>query len=263
MAALKPSMLAYARVSYARELLGNTDGAIRAMKMAVTSAGGGEPAAWALVHLGNLHRDAGRLGRAEGAYREALARLEGYAPALGGLARVSWWRGDLEEASQLFAQALATAPVPEYAVGLGDVSAALGREADAEQAYARVEELNHAFAANGEMNQLDTALFDLDHDRDVVDALRRARTGYRFRPSIEGEHVLAWALYKNGRCADARKHSLRALRLGTKDTGALLHRSFIESCLGNDAAAHEFRSKALAVNPYALLTVGSPTIHRR
>jgi tetratricopeptide (TPR) repeat protein len=261
MAALRPSTLAYARVSYARELLGETEGAVEAMKMAVAAAGRGEPVAWALVHLGNLYRATGDLAPAARAYREALAHVDGYAPALGGLARVSWWRGDLEKAARLFERALATTPVPEYAVGLGDVSAVLGRDNEAERAYARAEGLERAFAASGELNQLDTALFDLDHDREVVDALRRARIGYRFRPSIEGEHVLAWALYKNGRCDEARKHSIRALRLGTKDTGALLHRSFIEECLGNHTAARSFRSKALAVNPYALLTVGSPKMH--
>jgi TRAP-type transport system periplasmic protein len=34
---------------------------------------------------------------------------------------------------------------------------------------------------------------------------------------VEGDHVLAWALYKNGLCAEARPVSLRSLRLGTLD----------------------------------------------
>jgi hypothetical protein len=75
--------------------------------------------------------------------------------------------------------------------------------------------------------------------------------------------VLAWALYKNGRCEAAKKHSIRALRLGTKDTGAMLHRSYIERCLGNSEASRSFRAKALEANPYALFTVGSPAVHRK
>lgn len=263
MAALKPGAVAYARISYARELLGETGAAVEAMMMAVSSAGrSGEPAAWANAQLGNLYLQSGRLRAARESHRRALSLFPGYAPALAGLGRAQWWRGRLPSAAQLFRLALERAPVPDYAVALGDVYAQMGREADAERAYERAEMLEHAFAANGGRNQLETALFDLDHDYDVPTALDRARIGRDFRPSIEGEHVLAWALYKNGRCAEAKEHSIRALRLRTKDTGALLHRSFIEACLGNEAAAREFRAKALDANPYALLTVGSPRIHR-
>jgi tetratricopeptide (TPR) repeat protein len=263
MAALKPGTVAYARISYARELLGDTEGAVEAMMMAV-SAGGktGEPAAWANAQLGNLYLNSGRLDAASESHRRALSLFPEYAPALAGLARAQWWRGRLPAAAELFRLALARTPVPDYAVALGDVYAQMGRSSEAEQSYEQAEMLERAFVTNGGRNQLEIALFNLDHDRQVAAALGQARTGQKLRPSIEGEHVLAWALYKNGHCAEAKKHSIRALRLGTKDTGALLHRSFIEACLGNDVAAREFRARALDANPYALLTVGSPRIHR-
>jgi tetratricopeptide (TPR) repeat protein len=264
MAALKPGAVAYARVSYARELLGDTDGAIEAMAMSVASAGHtGEPAAWANAQLGNLYLNSGRLAPAREAYRHALTALPGHAPAFAGLGRAAWWRGRLRSAARLFELALERAPVPDHAAALGDVYAQMGRAAQADRAYEKAEALEHTFAANGGRNQLETALFDLDHDRNVASALERARIGRDLRPSVEGEHVLAWALYKNGRCAEAKKHSIRALRLGTKDTGAMLHRSFIEACLGNRDAAKAWRARALAANPYALMTVGSPKIHRR
>jgi tetratricopeptide (TPR) repeat protein len=264
MASLKPGPVAYARISYARELLGETEAALEAMMMAVSSAGrSGEPAAWASAQLGNLYLGSGRLRAASESHRRALNFFPGYAPALAGLGRTEWWRGRLPSAAQLFRLALERAPVPDYAVALGDVYAQMGRSGAAEQAYEQAETLERAFVTNGGRNQLEIALFNLDHDREVAAALSQARIGQRLRPSIEGEHVLAWALYKNGYCAEAKKHSIRALRLGTKDTGALLHRSFIEACLGNDAAAREFRARALDANPYALMTVGSPRIHRR
>jgi tetratricopeptide (TPR) repeat protein len=262
MAALKPGTLAYARVSYARELLGETEAAIGAMRMAVAAAGSdGEPAAWANTHLGNLYLHSGRLGVARAAFHRALRAFPGYAPASAGLGRATWWQGRLRVAARLFALALERAPAPDYAVALGDIYHQMRLKSEAVEAYAKVEELEEAFATNGGRNQLETALFDLDHDRNVADALALARVGRAFRPSVEGEHVLAWALYKNGRCAEARKHSIRALRLGTKDTGAMLHRSYIERCLGNRSGARKFKEDALAANPYALMTVGSPRMH--
>jgi tetratricopeptide (TPR) repeat protein len=257
MVALRPSASGYARISYARELLGDTEGALAAMRLAVEASGAAaEPAAWATVHLGNLQLEQGRLERAAKLYRHALARLPGYAPAIGGLARVEFLLGHHRAAIGLYRDALARADLPEFATGLGDAYAALGRTADAEQAWERAVKLEAAFAAYGGRNDLETALFDLDHGRSLRDALARAREGQKARPSVEGEHVLAWALYRNGQCEEARTHSVRALRLGTKDTGALLHRSLIERCLGNVDAAVEFRERALAVNPYALVAFG-------
>lgn len=264
MVSLKPTAASYARISYARELLGRTEAAIAAMRRAVSAASAvPEPAAWALVNLGNLYAEAGRLERAAREYRHALVRFPSYAPALAGLARLAFWRGKLDEAVALYGEALAAQPLPEYAVGLGDASARLGRVEESEHAYRRAETLEEAFAANGGQNAVETALFDLDHDRNLVAALARAREGRRFRPSAEGEHVLAWALFKNGRCREARRHSVRALRLGTKDWGAMLHRSLIESCLDNEGRAKAFRQRALAVNPYALEAFGPLAAHRR
>jgi tetratricopeptide (TPR) repeat protein len=264
MVSLKPNAASYARISYARELLGRIESAIAAMRRAVTAASAvPEPAAWALVNLGNLYAEAGGLEGAAREYRHALVRFPSYAPALAGLARLALWRGKLDEAVALYREALAAQPLPEYAVGLGDASARLGRVEESEHAYRRAETLEEAFAANGGQNAVETALFDLDHDRNLVDALARAREGRTFRPSVEGEHVLAWALFKNGRCREARRHSVRALRLGTKDWGAMLHRSLIESCLENEGGANAFRNRALAVNPYALEAFGPLAAHRR
>lgn len=257
MVSLKPTVAAYARISYARELLGDTRAAIAAMRLAVRAARPTpEATAWALTQLANLYRESGRLGVAERGYGQALARVPGYAPALGALATVRQWQNRPGPAARLYRRALEAQPLPEYAVGLGDILAGMGRAAAAEAAYATAEELEGAFVANGGRNALETALFDLDHDWDLLDALARAREGRRLRPSVEGEHVLAWALFKNGRCLEARAHSIRALRLGTKDWGAMIHRSLIESCLGNEAAARAWRGRALGVNRYALVAFG-------
>jgi tetratricopeptide (TPR) repeat protein len=254
MATLKPGPVAYARVSYARELLGDTQRAIDAMQLAVdASLPSAETNAWSLTHLANLYRGTGRVDKAERLYHRALVRRPAYGPALEGLARVSASRGTLQRAVGLYRRALAARQEPGAAVGLGDVLTRLGRTRAARAAYAQAELLERRFAAYGGRNQLETALFDLDHDRALASALARAREGRDLRPSVEGEHVLAWALYKNGRCREARRHSIRALRLGTKDVGALYHRSLIERCLGDRGEAASFLARVQAIDPYFLV----------
>jgi tetratricopeptide (TPR) repeat protein len=251
MAALKPSLAAYARVAYARELVGRPRDAVAAMELAVRAGSvGGENTAWAFVELGNLHFNGGRLRPAERAYRGALARLPGYHRAQAGLARVRAAERRFAEAAALYRRAVDAVPLPEYAVGLGDTLTAAGRSDDARKAYALVDAVQRLFAANGVRTDLETALLDVDRGLRLGDALARAREAYGERKSIEAEDVLAWALYANGRCEEARRHSVAALRLGTLDALKLFHRGMIERCLGHGAESRAFLDRALDVNPY-------------
>jgi tetratricopeptide (TPR) repeat protein len=251
MAALRPNLASYSRVSYARELLGDPRGAIAAMRLAVgAGAGTVEPLAWTLVQLGNLYFENGRLGLAARAYREALAHFPGYVHAEAALGKVAAARGRYPEAIRRYQRAVERLPLPQYTGALGDVLRAAGREREAEEAFGAVDAIQRLLEANGVRTELETALFDLDHGRRAADALGRARLAYAERRSIESEDVLAWALYVNGRCNEARAHSARALRLGTRDALKLFHRGMIERCLGERAAERSFLRRALAINPH-------------
>jgi tetratricopeptide (TPR) repeat protein len=251
MAALKPNLASYSRVSYARELLGDREGALTAMRLAVAAgAGTVEPLAWTLVQLGNLYVDTGRLGPAARAYREALAHLPGYVHAEAGLARIAAARGQYREAIKLYARAVERLPLPQYEGALGDVLRLAGRQDDAARAFGAVDAIQKLLQSNGVRTDLETALFDLDHGRRPAEALARARLAYAERKSIDADDVLGWALFQNGRCGEARAHSIRALRLGTRDALKLFHRGMIEHCLGHDSASRVFLRRALTVNPH-------------
>ena len=125
-------------------------------------------------------------------------------------------------------RAVAVLPIPAYAIWLGDILEVSGQKAAARREYALVGAIEKLFAANGVRTELQTAVFDLDHDRSVADALARARTAYESAPSIYAEDALAWGLYRTGRCEEARTHSVRALRLGTRDALLVFHRAMIE-----------------------------------
>lgn len=253
MVALRPSASAYARISYARELTGDIPGAIEAMELAVDSAGIGEPAAWTRTLVGRLLLGDRQIEQARLRFREALAFVPAYPGAIAGLGAVEVARARPKQAIPYYRRAAAAAPVPEYAGTLGDLLARVGRHTEAERSWKRAEELEELFAANGGRNLLETAEFDLNHDRRVREALDLARRGYAERPSVEGEHVLAWALFKNGRCEEAREVSLRSLRLGTLDVDGLYHHSLIEACLGNGEAAARYEARVRTLDPVYLL----------
>ena len=251
MAALKPTAASYARVSYARELLGRTAAAIDAMKLAVSAAAAtGEPAAWTLVELGNLYYNSGRLRPAERAYREALARFPGYHRAEAGAGRVAAQEGG------------STRPSPSTGARSRPCRCPSTRPASARRwpRPAATPRRPRPTSSSTSMQQPPRGERRPHRARDGARRPRpeRRRRGrplaraeaYGERRSIEAEDVLAWALYRNGRCEEALGHSHRALRLGTRDALKLFHRGMIERCLGRPAgAARTFRA-ALDINPY-------------
>jgi tetratricopeptide (TPR) repeat protein len=251
MARLKPGLASYSRISYGRELLGQSAGAIQAMQLAVDAATSEpEPTAWTHWQLGKLYWSVGRIDAAEHEYRAALAAFPGYVYALDALAQVEVARGHTARAISLERRAVDEIPLPQFVGLLGDLYRSNGRPALARKQYELVGVIQRLLVANGVKTDLETALFDIDHGIRLRHALVLARRAQADRPSIDGDDVLAWALARNGRCSEALDWSREALRLGTRDALKLFHRGMIERCLGHDAAARSYLRDALTLNPH-------------
>jgi tetratricopeptide (TPR) repeat protein len=251
MARLRPSLSSYARVSYARELVGDVPGARRAMARALDAARGQqEPFAWTAVQLGKLDWATGHLGSAARWYRVALHAFPGYVYGLDALAQVHAARGHLRSAAALESQAVDAIPLPQFVGSLGDLERRLGHVRAAGKQYRLIGVIQRLLVANGVKTDLETALFDVDHAIDLPRALALARTAEADRPSIDGDDVLAWALARNGRCAEALPWSRRALRLGTRDALKFFHRGAIERCLAHEDKARTWFRRALELNPH-------------
>ena len=250
MALKAPGIASFSRVANARELIGRPKAAVAADELALEAdATIPEQIAWTMTQIGNVNFNMGRLGPAANAYRRALRRFPGYVHAEAGLARVEASEGHYREAIPRLRRAVSVLPIPAYVIWLGDILHLSGRQAAARREYALVGAIEKLFAANGVRTELQTAVFDLDHDRNVADALARARAAFESAPSIYAEDALAWGLYQSGRCREARTHSARALRLGTRDALLVFHRAMIERCLASASARSWFR-RALAINPH-------------
>jgi tetratricopeptide (TPR) repeat protein len=262
MVAAEPGPSAYARVAYGRELLGNRAGAAAVMRLVLESlAGHGEPAAWAHVELGKLLFGSGEAAAADRHYRAALRELPGYVYALDALARVEAARGHYVRASRLSRRAVDTVPLPQFVTTLADIFQATGRQAQAREQFALVGAVERLLRANGVRADLEIAQFYVDHGLRLRHALALARRAHAARPSIAGDDVLAWALVRNGRCAEALGWSKHSLRLGTRDATTFFHRGMAERCAGNRAEARRWFRRALALNPHFSL-LWSPIARR-
>jgi tetratricopeptide (TPR) repeat protein len=251
MDAYQPGVNSYARVSHARDLVGNVPGAIRVAKLAVdASLGLGEAEAWAHVQLGKLYWEVGRIADTGREDRAALRAFPGYALALDALAHVQAAQGQWRAAITSEQEAVNRIPLPQYVSALGDMYRATGQTALAQKQYATIAIIKRLLEANGVKTDLETAMFDADHMIRLKATLALARLAHSERPSIDGDDVLAWALERNGQCGQALVYSQQALRLGTRDALKMFHRGEIERCLGHSAPARTWFARALALNPH-------------
>lgn len=248
---LRPDMSSYSRISYIRELNGDTDGALEMMQAAVD---GGVPnlesTAWTRTQLGNLYFNTGKFEQAELEYVHTLSDRPGYIYALAGLGRVRAIQGEIDEAIELLTEATNVMPLPEFVITLGNLYQANGQTDAAQKQYDLVGAIEQLYTSNGVDMDMEIALFSADQNKDLAANAERASEAYANRPSIHAADVLAWALYKTGNYEEAKIYSEEALQLGTKDALKLFHAGMIAYRLGENAQAQEYLEQALAINPY-------------
>jgi tetratricopeptide (TPR) repeat protein len=243
--ALRVDLTSLARISYLRELHGNIDGAVAAMRQAAGSpALAPENTAYVETLLGNLLVYAGHPDEAAAAYDQALATVPNHAAAIAGLGRLAVGRGDLEEAIRRFQQASAILPLPEYVISLGEAQEANGDGVDAAKSYDLARAETQLFVAAGVDVDLELALFEADHG-DAVKALELAQAAYRTRQTVRTADALAWAYHRSGGPADAARLSAEALRLGSRDPLLLYHAGIIAGEAGDAADARADLAAAL------------------
>jgi tetratricopeptide (TPR) repeat protein len=245
---LKPSLPSYARVSYYRELHGDLDGALAAMRLAVSAGGGAENVAYVQTLLGSLQFQRGDLRAAGRAHRAALDRVPGYLPALAGLAGVTAAQGDLDAAIRRYRAVVAKSPVHEYNVALLEAELAAGRTAAARRDIRVIREQQALERAAGVNTDAELAVFEADHG-DASHAVRLGRSAVQAAPSVAAADAYGWALARVGRPHAALKWARRAVRLGTRDPLLLYHAGIVARDGGSRGLAQRWLARALELNP--------------
>ena len=140
--------------------------------------------------------------------------------------------------------AVATRPLPEYLILLGEVLEVQGKRVEAEEQYATVRAIQQLFAANGVDTDLELALFDADRGVDPEATFEKALASYKRRPTVYAADIVAWAAYKVGHLKDARQYMELALSLGTPDPRLAYHAGVISAASGDRASARFYFDRA-------------------
>lgn len=252
MVSIRPDLRSYSRISYLRELHGEVDGAIEAMKMAVSAAMPGyEQSAWCRLTLGNLYERYGQLDEAEMHYTICLQERPNYPFAIAALAGIEKKKGNLGKAAELLDKACAFIPEVGFYMDKADLLMAQGQEAEAQKLYAEIEGMFAEDAAAGHNMDLELAHFYLDIRNDTDKALAYAMKEYQRRPeNIDVNATLAGIYFDAGQLDKAKEHLGTALRTQTRDPELLLLGGMIKLETGDKKAGKAMLKDAFAQNPY-------------
>lgn len=242
------------RISYLSFISGDTIEAIRLMKIAVAEGAEAqipsENLAWLYYELGEYSVQAGDSSAANAAFLAALTIHPGDYRALASLAKLRANHGRYAEAIELYRKAIAVVPMPIFVAELGDLYAQSGDMADANLQYQLVEYIGKLGRINQVLHNRDLALFYADHNTNLTEALELAQKEFEVRHDIYTWDALAWALYKNGKLADAARASEQAMQFGTRDALLLFHAGMIAERMGRQEQARAKLKQALQINSH-------------
>ncbi len=219
MQVLKPSLEAYSRASYLREIYGDYPGAIAAMNMAVQAGlPGSEAQSWSRNILGELYYNTGNWAAAESAYTENLAMRPSYAPSMAGLAKVETKKKNYARALALLDSANAIMPQSSFQEQKADVYVQMGEAKKAMDTYAEVQKSLLA-DANSPDHSVSLELARSFIKTNQWDSAKKyAAMEYNIRPkNIDVNNELAWIAYNQKDVASAKEYLKTALSTGSKN----------------------------------------------
>jgi Flp pilus assembly protein TadD len=181
---------------------------------------------WYDLRLGDLNLRHGRYREARRLLDEGLGLRPDDWRLLAGRARLALKEGDGRLAVALGDSSLALHFDPATLALVAD-GWRLENQPELAEPYLRALEAAGSSAPRGGFHR-SWYLALLDHDRMVPLVLSRVAQDLTTRPDAQGWDLLAWALFKSGRLAEARGASTIALTLGTGDPDIERHARIIE-----------------------------------
>jgi tetratricopeptide (TPR) repeat protein len=248
---LRPGNLpALTRAAYLRELLGDVDGSLELMNMAVESTPltEVEDRAWILAQMAHLDLSTGKTADAEHYLQQALTLFPGYHYALGNLAKVRIQQQRYAEAVQLLQQRYQAAPHAENLFDLAEALQLAGRSDDSKKAFAEFEQKSLQETNRADNSNRELIFYYADYAHRPARSLEVAEREFARRQDVYTLDAYAWALHVNGRDQEARRRIEDALAVGIRDAKVLWHAGEIALAAGDRAAAEKYLQQAANLN---------------
>jgi tetratricopeptide (TPR) repeat protein len=173
-----------------------------------------ETKAWFALRVGDLELRQGRDRSAEAAFHDGLAIEPDDPRLLSAMARLAASRKDYAAVIEWGERAIGLQLDPATLGIVGDAYLALGNRNKSDEYF---QTLQVAVSMQPGAYHRAWSLYLLDHGMRVNEVLYRAEAELRERKDVYGYDIVAWALEKTGRHAEAQAAMRSALRLNTPD----------------------------------------------
>ncbi|HEV8272215.1 MAG TPA: hypothetical protein VGQ04_12980 [Chitinophagaceae bacterium] len=257
MVSIRPDLSSYSRISYQREIHGDNEGAIDAMKLAVQAGSPGDEATeWSRIQLAKLYEHTGQIDYAKMNYTIALNNRPDYPHAFAGLARI-----EIAEKNYLNAIALykkADSAITDFTIKEELAQAYLlngNKEESARLSNMIVEEMiksskkNRSTDTSGHYSDREIA-YAYINTSNYDKALEHAMIEYNRRPeNIDVNETVAWVYYNKGNAEESVKYIKEALKTNCKNPVLLCRAGLIYASAGDKVMAKSILQDGLKNNP--------------
>ncbi len=252
MNSIRPDLRSYARVSYLREIHGNVEGAIEAMKLAVSAGYPGlEETAWCRLTLGNIYETYGDLDSAAAQYQTALDERPDYPFAIAAQAGIAMKKGDYKEAEVLLKNACEIIPEVSFYERLATLYQETDRPNEAQQIVEEVFDMLADDEAHGHIMNMEQAQMHIDFTQDYDKALEYVMKEYATRPdNIDVNKMLAIIYLKKDNIEAAEKHLQKAMITKSLNPELLCVAGLIKIKMGHEKEGKALLTRSLKANPY-------------
>ena len=251
------SAAATIRLSRYLEVTGNIEQAIHLAKSALQNQQAlhslKSTEGWFHWRLGSLYLANGEHAAAKPYFESALDLNPRDSESLADLGKIAFIEGDTALAIRNLKKAIDLAEKPPYLILLGHIHHANHQLPEAKSVCEQARKLLHEEAKHpvaGPAHARERARFLLQQNEQTELALRLAKQDFKTRPDLFAHDLLAWAYYKNGRIADAKKAIEQALAVNNRNAEILFHAGMIAAEIGEPRVAAERLSKALKLNAH-------------
>jgi tetratricopeptide (TPR) repeat protein len=245
---LRPgSALGFDKAASLRVIFGDFEGAGEFLDEANrrTSQNDLDQHSWFLTRKAEAQLDAGNPQIAQAILTEALKAFPESLFAQRTLARVQTALGDSASAAAMLAKLYHQVPNNTTLYVWAEALENAGNKEQAAAQFAKFETLASAQSSKPLNDNLDLIYYYCDHKNDPATALKLAEKEKSARGDYATLDAYAWALYQNGKYADAKTAEDKALSVGVRNPAYFCHAVRIDAKAGDSVSVAKYQREAI------------------
>ena len=246
MLSIRPDIKSYSRASYLREIYGQLDASIEAMKLAADAGMTGlESRAWALYNLGNLYFISGKTDTAAFIYNGILEERPDYAYAYNGLSKIMIAKGNYTKAIEYLVKASQIIPAHTFIEQLAYIYLITDEKESEKEMIKKVLLTFEQHESDGWNVNREFSRFCSIHNVKLSESLERTEREYEKSPdNYDVLKLYAWLLYKNKQNEKALRLIKKAMTFGRYDPMLYYYAGVIFTDAGKNKDALEYLQKS-------------------